>query len=328
MNTLSTPNPIKDGSYKRSRLAFFEPTKLFNARFTELFDNTWLTHTAVEFLIKNVKDYCSEKDVTNQVLLRNEFVSHGFKSNHPNLYRSCVLQSWNEHENVIIRNMLINAFAYYEAWCENMLTILGMAPDTYCSYFQYVYRTDKNWHTIYDRVMTSCSAITTNSFYDVYKQNHRFYNFALMDKWILYLRYYKECRNSFVHQNGVVTSEMVTMYEKIKDFTIADLAVKELPLSPIAPVLGEPIKLSLRNVVGFTQILQKIANTFDIEFIKTQSAEHYFVEVLRNKVNKQFLTNPQQIDKGVRSVVQSADFKTPAEISNLYVLLQQNGIMR
>lgn len=88
-------------------------------------------------------------------------------------------------------------------------------------------------------------------------------------------RYFKECRNCLVHGSGLADEKAVKAYAEFSSVsTPADLDVKEVPTHE-APVLGNPIKLHLRGVVGFSDIVMRIVSTLDAELSRSIKAEKH-----------------------------------------------------
>ncbi len=117
---LSTSSPLRTGLYKTSTSLFFTPSKLFEAQMTEVFDEIWPMVTALKMLRWQVKGYYEEYCIENNGRLSQKFVEKEDVANRPNLYRTCIEDTWEDSEYRIAKNLLTNIFACYEGWIENI----------------------------------------------------------------------------------------------------------------------------------------------------------------------------------------------------------------
>ena len=84
-------------------------------------------------------------------------------------------------------------------------------------------------------------------------------------------------RNCFMHKNFVASAKLVDAYNDFLPVaTIGSLDVSEVPAF-FPPVNGEPIKISLRGISGFSQIIRRIIIISDGYLICTKGAEKEFL---------------------------------------------------
>ena len=329
MNTqLSTPRPIKSKTYKQNIKVFFEPSKLFLAQITELYDDVWPTVTAIQYFREKVVDYCKTKNVKDNSALVEEFAKSKDKSNRPNLARFCILDTMEEIKLGIARNLLINLFAYYEAWEEEMLVVLKYSNKTKKSTikpFQFPSNSKaKNYYKFLPSIQKHGCQDLIDAFYALYTNG----NYSLLDNWLKYYRYFKELRNCIVHRGSQASIELMGAYNDIKTLIPKDLIVKELPTISVITV-NDPISYTLRDVVWFSQILINLVITFDAELIKCDHADEYFCQEIANVYTKKKKLPNNDIDKTklVRSLSGKAFFKKPTDEMKIYNLLIVNGVL-
>lgn len=326
---LSSDAPIRSGAYKSTVRMFFLPSKLFEAQITELFDSVWPEITAIKNLRWQVSGYYNENNIQNIVDLSKKFVEPSDTNNHPNLYRACIGQTWDEQEFYVTKNLLTNMFAIYEGWIDNMLCILH--KDRYMAKrFQYPLNGNvPNYLSILQDAQLRGNQDLVDCFYEIYKTSNKYYDFHKIDNWLKLYRYFKEARNCIIHNGGTSTSQKtIDAYNEIINLTKEDYGVKELP-EIIPPVTTDrPIELSLRGVVGFSQILIKLVSTFDVEFIKCEFADEYMLSELRLAQPEQFKTDPNRIRNGVNRLLHKGNFKSCSSFEIMYNLLRNAGLMR
>ena len=325
MKVLSKPSPIRSGLYKTSTKLFYQPSKLLEAQITEVFDDVWPTVTALKNLRWQVQGYHHEYNVASNSLLTSKFVEPGDKTNRPNLYRSCIEQAWDDQEFIIAKNLLINILACYEAWIENVLEIHG------CNNYlhQKQLQSASDWNIIISQLTSIPDNNIVTNFYQEYLMHNKNYALNYIDKYMKIYRYFKECRNCIVHRGGQTTQRVIDAYTDIVNYTPHDLNIKEVP-QIILNNINDSIKISLRGVVGFSQIILKIVSTFDIELIKSNKSKAYFVEQLKSQNPHPLVLpalEPKKINK-ICSIIAKARFIKPHDPMSLLPLLQQENILR
>ena len=322
INKLSTTSPIRSGSYIRTRTYFFEASKLLAAQITEIFDQVWPTITALKNLRWQVRGYCDECNIQDNSRLSEKFVEKEDKINRPNLYRTCIEQNWDEQEFYVAKNLLINLFACYEAWCEDMLSIIGKTNETKNLQFP------ENIESFVANLQRNNQSALSNAFYEVYKEKAKLYHYEQIRNYLTIYRYFKECRNSMIHSSGVVSDKMHIAYTATLNLSAEDLNVKEKP-QIIAANVGDPIKVSLRGVVGFAQIILHIISSLDVEFIKTDIAHNYMIQKMKAKYPNPYPTDLlANKEKQVCKIIKGCYFNRPDYNDELYSYLKTNNIMR
>lgn len=325
MKVLSRPSAIRSGLYKTSTKFFYIPSKLLEAQITELFDDVWPTVTALKNLRWQVQGYHHEYNLDNNSQLTSKFVEPKDKTNRPNLYRSCIEQSWDDQEFVIAKNLLINIFACYEAWVENILEVHACNSPTNQKRLQ----SPTDWNPLISQLTSIPDNDIVDNFYQEYLSSNKNYALNFIDKYMKFFRYFKECRNCIVHRAGQTTQRVIDAYAEIVNYTSQDLGIKEPP-QVFFNNLNDSIKISLRGVVGFSQIILKIVSTFDIELIKSNVAKSYFLDQLKDN-NHNALTLPALESKKIKtiySIIAKAKFIKPHEPLSLLFLLRQENLLR
>lgn len=326
---LSASSRVRTGLYKTGTSMFFTPSKLFEAQMTEIFDEVWPTVTALKMLRWQVKGYYEEYSVQNNSRLNAKFVEPEDVTNRPNLYRTCIDDSWEDIEFRIAKNLLTNIFACYEGWVENILVTLNYSRvKSDSKKFQFPSTTANGYNVLLRTLTTNSCADLVTAYYNVYKTKNQHYNVGLIDNWFLFYRYFKECRNAIIHTGGQTTQRVIDAYNSIAHLTKADLDVKEVP-QIFNSTLGTPIKLSLRGVVGFSQIIIKIVSTLDVELIKAEKADEYFAKrVLESVRGRQTVSADVNTKRSqVRSYSHKGSFATPSDLDAIYNILKRFNVV-
>lgn len=327
-NTLSTPSPIKSGNYQKNQSLFFNPSKLFVAQITELYDDVWPTVTAIKNLRWQVVGYYTNNGIKDNPSLVRKFVEPSDKTVRPNLARFCLQNDWDDIERNIAKNLLINLFAYYESWIEEMLILLNCDNKKNEKALQFPSEPNKyDYIAFFSSISNNGCQELIDSYYDQYKNSNKNYDYTSVDNWLHYYRYFKEIRNCIVHSGGIAGTKLISEYNIVQGITEQDLNVNELP-SLGAVSINNQVNFTLRDSVWFSQILIKLVVTFDTEFIKSNHAEKYFCKEIKRVYKKRKL-NPYDtsaIHEMVRSLAGKDFFKRPHYEEKIYELLKKNGV--
>lgn len=156
------------------------------------------------------------------------------------------------------------------------------------------------------------SSITNDCFYPVYRNNSKVRIKELENMFLCY-RVFKEMRNCYVHHRQRANQHLFEVYEKFCHTIKApkDICAKEIPF--VYPIqLGKQIKISLRGVIGFSDIVICMISTIDAELIQGKHAEEWLKKVLK--------------ENGLRN--KSISAKYPKAYQTILGFVEKCGFMR
>lgn len=322
---LSTPSRIQSGFYKKTMKCFFFQSRLFEAQMTELFDDLWPTVTAIKNLRWQVNGFYHELNVKQNSKLSSHFVDSEDITNRPNLYRACIEQSWEQQEYSLSRNLLTNIFALYEGWIETILPLIS-DDDVNAKKFQF----PSTARTTLFSMQQHENKVLVNALYNVYVNNNKSSAFSHLENYLKIYRYFKECRNCIIHSGGRSNQKLIESYNDIIGLTCEDLDVTEVPHMEPVTVENELVKISLRGVVGFSQVVIKIVEVLDMEFIKAEKAIDCFISQIREFTPHPEYPSPDEAKSRylIEKIMRRSGFLTPQHSADFYKLLKCNGILR
>lgn len=194
-------------------------------------------------------------------------------------YRDSYINTpWEDQEEQLAWLLLNTLFAIYEGWAQRLYSerfaSKGYNDRRFIKNLQFEGLSGK--FTSYYAISSKRSDVLANTYFDVYK-NASHLDFAKIENYMRLYRYFKEARNCYMHHNVSASQEVVDAYNNyLPVATLTDLDTKEVPII-IPPVLGQPVKLNLRGVIGFSQFVRRILIIADINLIKTTAAEDEFL---------------------------------------------------
>lgn len=240
---------------------------------TELFDFIWPTALAMwNFRAQAIGYTIADKEMTNEKLA-NRFSSNDKTINRAYVTKYCDTQ-WDDHKTYLSKILLGEICSIYDAWCNDMIHELQLNN---CEISQ-LYSPSQYTHALYINKEDISSFMLNN----VYPKliNNKKYNYPKTKEMLTCFKYFKECRNSFMHNGGKATDRVIKWQEKFKKIT--DIGAKEIP-EFFPTKLNEKIKLSLRGVVGFADIVTRTITSFDAETSKCKHAELLLASRIKNK---------------------------------------------
>lgn len=205
--------------------------------------------------------------------------------------------SWNEQEENLAWLLLNNLFAIHEGWAQRLYEEIfqycpGYVEKTFIKGLEFA-DLDHKLHSYYITAAKK-SIVLEGAFYSIY-YNHSDFDYSKLKNYMLCYRLFKEARNCYMHHNFVASQNLMNAYSNyISVANTVNLDVKEVPLIA-TPVLGETIRLSLRGVICFSQIIRRIIIISDAHLLCSKAAEKEFWDRKPDKWNCRTLSgNPSR----------------------------------
>lgn len=302
---------------------FFEVSRQTYTQVTGLFDFLWSTTAAMWNLRWQVDGFLrSYPDATGKELEHRFVLGSGIYGS--NLRRTCIDHTWDQQQEEFAKFLLINIFAVYESWIKAVLEELGSYTRSNEKDLQFPTGTDAHgnktgvWGVI-DNITRNESIFLKSTFYDLLLLHDK-NSTTNLDALMRCYRYFKECRNCFAHKGGIADDKTEDAY---KDFlavaTTTDLKVKEVPMhEPI--IKGKPVRVYLRGITGFCEVILKILTTIDAEFARSEKAEKEFLRRWKNAhVNSPTLTKRDisKRENKIRGLVRKLNLPGPTRVTEL-----------
>lgn len=262
--------------------AFFQATKNALVTLTSLCDlihpltvAMWNTRSQV------IGTYSVNPNVTPHQMASKYGLGSGIHG--VNYKRAFVETSWDVHQENIAWLMLNSIIPIYESWITSLHD--QVFTDTNGNISLSAMKnpiTSKGGGIVAEinRLTATESQVIKNAYYAEYSaKRHRC--FPKLNNLLICFRYFKQMRNCYMHNNSVANSDLIDRYNEFSSIILpAELNMSEIP-EHYAPVLGQRIKLSLRGVIGFSQIIIQIMVTADAELLRSEYAEKELVQCLK-----------------------------------------------
>jgi|GEM_PF-655728 len=319
---------------------FFKASKLALKQITEIYDFVWPTAVAIWNLKWQVSGYMSVRENATEAELIGRFAA-GSNIHGANIRRASIDHSWEQQQEYFARFLLVNLIAVYEAWVEDVLEATGNNTKDVHNQIQFPTggmlanpKSSTNRDPI-KGVRNAIAIITRqnsqmliDAFYPTLIQ-HKKNSKANLDSLLYCYRYFKECRNSLVHGGGVAKSSAELAYHDFLPHAInTKLSVSEVPEH--YPIMkGANVKLSLRGVVGLSDIIQRMIVTLDAEISRAGSAEEELKRRWIEKHGTKRMLKQKDLEARkaqVGRMIKSAGFPQPLVITEMEKFISRNNL--
>jgi hypothetical protein len=287
----------------------------------------WATVPALWNLRWQVNGFLHEvPKATDQDLLGRFVVGSGVHGS--NLRRACVTTGWEEQRSLFASVALTNAFAIYEHWADDILAELGVTDVTGKALQFPAAKGKTGLESVVSKLTKTESPLLRRSFYAALTKSKK-YTWSHIGNLMLCYRYFKEARNSQIHNGGKASKRAQAAHAEFAPVSSKiHLGIKEsLTLDPL--VEGEPFSLYLRSVVGFCDILLRIMASVDAELSRSAKAEATLASMLRKAKPKQTLlsADTQRRNSQIEKRCAAAGLPQPANCAAVYQFMVAQGIV-
>ena len=241
-----------------------------------------------------------------------------------NYKRAFIDTPWEAQQESIAWLFLNGVFPIYEGWLESLSDQTFPSSNGKLSKKLMQYPSSNPEGSVLseiNRLTASESTIIKDAFYTKYSaKRHRCY--SNLDNLLVCYRYFKEMRNCYMHNASIADTRLITAYHNFSHLTASDLNMSEIPMH-YAPTLGARIKLSLRGVIGFSQVVLQIILTADTELLRSSYAEKELIERLKNTFPSpvSINSNRERASRQIVGIFKSAGYIAP-DLSSLTQITQ------
>jgi hypothetical protein len=223
---------------------------------TKLFDFVWPAAAGLWNLRWQVAGFHNALGKTSVPELRARFTA-GSGIDGANLHRACLEHTWEQQKRDLALVVLVNLFAVYESWASTLVAEIqpilpaGLNPEKALQFPPSVngQQVPRGVFVAMFHLLGTTSVALDSELTPQLRRQANVHG-SHLDAMLTVYRFFKECRNSLMHQGGFATQ---TAIDAAKD--VAKLDPKKLPF-PIPrhapPVLGMPVELDLHGIVGLS----------------------------------------------------------------------------
>ncbi|MDD5089006.1 MAG: hypothetical protein PHI18_09460, partial [bacterium] len=154
------------------------------------------------------------------------------------------------------------------------------------------------------------------------------YSSAKLDNLMKCYRFFKELRNCSIHRGGIASMKCKEAFDAFQQVaTTSDLGLQEVPRHHEV-FYDQEIRVDLRGVVGFCDVIHRIMVTTDAELSRSLAAEHVFERRWREKhgTRTQMISQKsKKRHKQLANLMSRAGFPKAARTLKVYDFLRTKG---
>jgi hypothetical protein len=304
---------------------FLIASKSVTNQITDLFDFVWPTAAAMWNLRWQVDGYVRAHSNVSDAELNGRFVA-GSNITGANLKRACITTSWITQQETFAKFLLIDLCALYESWADGALQELQIAkPDGKALQFP---NKNRGLPGYVQKLVQSQSDMMNSCIYPSLV-THRKNSLQFIHELLICYRYFKECRNCIVHNAGQPSSVAISAYKAYSSLTTSSLGLSEVPAhDAIAP--GQRVRLILRGIVAFSEVILRLVATFDAELARSTYAEQLFIQRWKtlHKPKRLLSARHSQRHDTIKRLVVGLGLPSPKTVPDLDTFLVRNMLVQ
>ncbi len=230
--------------------------------------------------------------------------------------------SWDDQRQRIAELALVNIIAIFEVWCDEICTKLGRDDLAIRLQFPTNATRTKGAGSAIDELTTTESSPLRGAIYPALVRSRK-YSLSHLDNLLKCFRFFKELRNSFMHRGRRCDGKL---YGAQSEFVpVANTGALGMDFVPDYSTyeIGDPIQLSFRGVLGFTDVILRIVATVDAELSRSLLAE---AEIIRRI--KSAKRTPIKRPDSLRSLFNTFGIQGVVVRPDLVSLFRSNAVLK
>ena len=304
---------------------FFDVTEGAAKQFSGLFDFAWAVGPALWNLRWQVRGFLTVVPEATKEEIDGRFVL-GSEIQGSNLKKACIDTPWDEQKSILASFILINAISIYEYWADSILKNF----DNHSFHSNNLQFDGSNGlPEVVAHLANPNSIVMREAFFPKYR-GHRRYSWDKISNLLKCYRYFKEARNSQAHGGGFALERAVSAYRNFKPVSDRQsLGMRgNLVIEPLSSEM--PVKLHLRGVVGFCDVLLRLMTTVDAELSKSIQAERLLETKLRNALPNQTMLSSDANTRRKQTIhrCRAAGLPNPINADAVYEFMLDRSIIR
>lgn len=248
---------------------FFSSTQSVDNRLGDVFSFTWASYAGLRELWWQVRGFRAQFPELHIRDIEKKFLSGLPLPGGIDLQRMCISADWDFHEKEFAKWILFESCTLYEGWAEKVCADV-FGPDVYDKFakaLQFPTDTDskgrmRGYQLAVNEANASRSALMSAEFLPTLAAS-KLNCWPQVEAHLVAYRYFKECRNSFIHSDGCVTQDVLDCLAKLTAEQSAQPSPFRNAFELPAQSLGERIELHMRDCILFATIVRKLICTFD-----------------------------------------------------------------
>lgn len=317
---------------------FFSATQSVDDRLGDVFSFIWASYAGLRELWWQVRGFLHEFPDLPVSAIEDKFLSGLPLPGGIDIKKTCLNTGWAEHEQEFAKWLLFEACTLYEGWAEKVCSDVFSAQtyEQHSKGLQFPQGVNKKGNPVGYRVVvtkanTKTSQLMITEFLPTLKVS-KLNCWSTVNDHLTAYRYFKECRNSFIHSDGRTTQDIIDWHTKVKSVQAATPNPFRHPLSLPQQILGKRIQLNLRDCILFATIVRKLICTFDAALCVTATSERLLEQRLRSLVgaNPKWTNlpgDPAKREQRIHRILSASRIPEPSSLTNVIAWMHTKKII-
>lgn len=322
-----------------SKPAFlFSATQSVDNQLGDIFSFIWASYAGLRELWWQVRGFKNEFPTIHIKEVEKKFLSGLPLPGGVDLQKICIDQDWNKHENEFAKWLLFETCTLYEGWAEKVCKDLFSATiwESHAKKLQFPSGVRPNgspdgYPLVIQAANTTTSPLMVAEFFPTLKAS-KLNCWNTINEHLVVYRYFKECRNAYIHSEGVVSQEIINMYGNVSALqTITPLPFNHLFNLP-PQSLGSKIQLDIRDCILFATLVRKLICTFDAALCVTNTSEAILEARLKNLIKQSpkwnsLPVNPLKKAQRIHRMLSASRIPEPTNLANVITWMHGRGLI-
>jgi hypothetical protein len=316
---------------------FFSSSQSVDTNLGNTFSFIWASYAGLRELWWQVRGFNANFPGLHISVIEKKFFSGLALPGGVDLNHICIKSDWTLHEEEFAKWLLFDACTLYEGWAEKVCSQVfsGTHADRAAKEIQFPADTTNLTPTGYLKAIhranqNKSAFIKTEFFPSLSKGKHN--KWAEIQEHLIGYRYFKECRNAFIHSDGNVTSELILAHTNFQDVLTQKPLLFKHHFSLSAPTLGDKIKLNVHDIILFTRLIKCLIATFDAALCVASSCEVILQDRLRTIATgkdkwRNLPSNQQRREQRIHRLLSASRIPEPVSIHAVDSWMVSRGII-
>lgn len=317
---------------------FFSSTQSVDDRLGDVFSFIWASYAGLRELWWQVRGFNNQFPELQISEVEKKFLSGLPLPGGIDFKHTFLKTDWGSHEQEFSKWLLFEACTLYEGWCEKVCRDIfpSRTHESFSKALQFPSGRAKGKEVGLSAVITAANANKSNlmdaEFFPNLKKS-KLNCWADIDSHLVAYRYFKECRNSLIHSDGIATQDVIDWHGKL----VAEQTKKPLPFRHAfclpTQTLGAKIDLNLKDCILFATLVRRLICTLDASLSVASTSEKLLENRLKNLigVHPKWNNLPTDLEKKkerVHRILAASRIPEPVNFSNVMSWMTAKGLIQ
>lgn len=317
---------------------FFSATQSVDDQLGDVFSFTWASYAGLRELWWQVRGFQTQFPNLHIKEVEKKFLSGLPMPGGIDFKHLFIQTDWSVHEQEFSKRLLFDACALYEGWAEKVCKdiFLGGNQERYAKALQFPAGRSSNgqpkgYAAAVSAANGASSALMLSEFLPTLKAS-RMNCWTTIDHHLIAYRYFKECRNSFIHSDGRVTQEVIDLHAQLSSTQRVLPPPFRHTFSLPTQLLMDKINLDMKDCILFATLIRRLICTFDAALCVSLTSE----ELLEKRLKRLVATHPKwkslpsdkaKREQRVHRMLAASRIPEPVNFANVMTWMQAKGII-